>query len=209
MRGGSWKAAGAASSDKYHMAIAAGLTDQSITSDAVAAATLRIAYFDSLDIQRRDNEGVASLRAIVADERLAATDPYRIGALTRLASFEYGKGQVDAARTLFEKTGLTAQQCALVDATPLQTKGRLNVNDYPEGAFDFGFGGWAVIEFDIDAAGATANRRAVVAWPPFMFGEPIANGVKRFKYQQTYRPGGVLGCSAQQYAQRFRFSRGN
>ena len=195
--------------DKYHLAVAAGLTDGTISTDAAALATLRIAYFDSLDVRERDGEGVAALRAIAADDRLPASDPYRVGALTRLASYEFGKGQVDAARSLFEKTGLSAQQCALVDATPLQTKGRVSASDYPEGAFDFGFGGWAVVEFDIDASGATTNRRPVVAWPPFMFGEPIANGVRRFKYQQTYRPGGTLGCSAQQYAQRFRFSRGN
>jgi tetratricopeptide (TPR) repeat protein len=194
--------------DPYHVKLSQALADPIIASDVTASAAIRLAFFDTLSAKNRLVEGVPILQPIVDNVSMPASDPFKVGVLTRLASLQYSQGKVDDARELFSKTGLSAQQCALVDAQPVKNSGRLTSADYPEGGYEYGFGGWAVVEFDIDAAGTTANQRPVIAWPPFVFGESVAKGIKRFRYQQSYRPDGGLGCSGQRHYQSFRFDRG-
>ena len=198
-----------AANDPYHLQLSKALTDPVIANDPIASAAIRLAFFDTLSEKNRLIEGAAALKLIIDDASLPAKDPYKVGALTRLASLEFNQGKIEDARSLFAQTGLSSQQCALVDAQPLKTSGKLKVKDYPDSAYQYGFGGWAVVEFDIDSNGATTNQRPIIAWPPFVFGEAVANGIKRFQYQQTYRPEGGLGCSGQRHAQGFRFERGN
>jgi tetratricopeptide (TPR) repeat protein len=195
-------------SDLYHQTLLTALDGPALSADPVARSALKIAYFDALAASQRVVDGVKILQSLADDASLPAADPYKVGALTRLASIQYSQGKIDDARTLFAKSGLSAQQCALVDAKPSQTSGRLTAADYPDAAYLYGFGGWAVVEFDIDAGGRTANQRPVIAWPPFVLGDAVAKGVKRFKYQQTYRPDGGLGCTAQRLSQSFRFESG-
>jgi hypothetical protein len=54
--------------------------------------------------------------------------------------------------------------------------------------------GWTRIEFDILPSGETANRRAVLSYPPFMFGDATVKAMAKTRYTQTYRPQGELGC---------------
>jgi tetratricopeptide (TPR) repeat protein len=194
--------------DLYHQTLLAALDEPALSADPIARSALRIAYFDALAASQRVVDGAKILQSVADDTSLPAADPYKVGALTRLASIQYSQGKIDDARLLFAKSGLSAQQCALVDARPSQTSGRLTAADYPDAAYLYGFGGWAVVEFDIDASGRTANQRPVIAWPPFVLGDAVAKGVKRFKYQQTYRPDGGLGCTAQRLSQSFRFESG-
>lgn len=194
--------------DPYHQTLMSAINDPVIMLDPSARSAIRIAFFDSLSASERIDEGIKILKPVAEDASLPPADPYKVGALTRLASIQSSLGKIDDARTLFAQTGLSAQQCALVDARPSQTSGRLTESDYPDAARTYGFGGWAVVEFDIDSNGRTANQRPVIAWPPFVLGDSVARGVKRFRYQQTYRPDGGLGCTAQRFNQSFRFDRG-
>jgi tetratricopeptide (TPR) repeat protein len=192
--------------DKYRGEIDAAVARPEIMADPQAVGALTIALFDTTPLKQRDVRGRAALQALVDDKRLAANDPYRVGALTRLANLDYKAGRIEAARANFEKTGLSAQQCSLVDARPIQVKGRLSEVDYPDGAREWGFSGWSVIEFDIDAAGIPIGHRAVASFPPFIFGSPLIKSIQRFRYEQTYRPGGGVGCSGMRFAQYFRYS---
>ena len=63
-------------------------------------------------------------------------------------------------------------------------------------ALRWGFEGWAISQYDVDAEGRTQNTRTVVAYPPFVFG-PAANGIiKGARYAKTFRPDGGLGCGS-------------
>jgi hypothetical protein len=57
-----------------------------------------------------------------------------------------------------------------------------------------GVSGWTRIEFDILPTGETTNRRAVISYPPFSFGDVTVQAMARARYTQTYRPEGGLGC---------------
>ncbi len=173
------------------------LADPIISKDATASASLRLSYFDSLDANARTKLGIEVLKPVTEDKRLVDNDPLKVGALTRLASVAVNNGNIDDARSLFAKTGLSAQQCALVDAKPVQTGGTITSDDYPTEAIRLGLGGWTVVEFDIDAKGRTASQRPLIAWPPFIFGQPAAKNIASFRFQQTYRPDGGLGCGGQ------------
>jgi outer membrane biosynthesis protein TonB len=125
---------------------------------------------------------------------LASTDPIRVGALARLSSLELAAGNVPAAQAAFQATGLTAQQCALIDAGPGMKRSGAQSSDFPREAMQWGFEGWATIEHDVAADGRTLNQRAVIAYPPFVFSEAATGIIKETRYEQSYRPDGSLGC---------------
>lgn len=168
-----------------------------ITNNPAARSAIRIAMYDALRPNAREQSGRAMIAAVANDDALPPNDPFRVGALVRMANLEAAAGKVDDARSLFEKTGLSEQQCALADAKPGQTKGTISDRDYPSEAIRLGFGGWTVTEFDIAADGVPKNVRPLIAFPPFIFGEPTAKQVATFRYEQTFRPGGSLGCGGQ------------
>ena len=184
-----------------------GMADPAISGDPTALAAVKIFLFDTFRPGQRPTEGRVLLESIAGTSELGSNDPVKVGALIRLASLNADQGKLDDARNAFAKTGLGAEQCALVDAKPIREAGRLTSSDYPEEAFDWGFGGWTIIEFDIAADGSTLNHRPIASFPPFIFGASVIKGVKRFRYQQSYRPTGGLGCGGQREATNFRFLR--
>ena len=182
---------------KFQAAIGTALIDPLFAQDLDVSGALRLELFDSYNRSAREKFGQTVLQPLVDDATRPANDPFKVGALVRLATIQNAAGKIDDARALFAKTGLSAQQCALVDAKPLQTGGSIKDKDYPIEAIRLGFGGWTVVEFDIDASGRTLNQRPLIAWPPFIFGAPAAKNIKNFRYQQSYRPEGGLGCGGQ------------
>jgi outer membrane biosynthesis protein TonB len=152
----------------------------------------------------RRNKGITLLKALSTDTGRVLNDPIRVGALIRLATLENEAGRLAAARAAFADSGLSAQQCALVDARQRIKSGNISDNDYPLEASQSGFSGWTVIEFDISADGSTLNQRALISFPPFIFGDPTIKQIKQFRYEQAYRPEGGLGCGGQQQRVRYR-----
>jgi hypothetical protein len=57
-----------------------------------------------------------------------------------------------------------------------------------------GVSGWTQIELDVLPSGETTNRRAVISYPPLMFGEGTVKAMAKTRYTQSYRPDGGLGC---------------
>ena len=196
---------GKSGAEKFGQEIDAALNDPKIASDPQATSALRMVRFDTLPRNKRQPLGYGYLQAVLDDKKLQPNDPFRVGALTRLANLDYRAGRIEEARTHFQETGLSTQQCALVDSKPLQVAGRLSAGDYPEAARDWGFSGWTVIEFDIAADGHAFGHRAIASFPPFVFGPPVIKGMQRFRYEQTYRPGGGTGCGGMRYAPYFKF----
>jgi hypothetical protein len=146
--------------------------------------------------EREDDPAKAQtyLRAVIDDRRLAAKDPLRIGAMVRLAAAQAQMNRLDLARATYAETGLSAEQCALVDAQPDMKASGMSSTIYPTAAVLWRTTGWSSAEFDITAAGETVNRRTVVAYPPFVFGPAVIKGLEKARYTQSYRPEGSLGC---------------
>lgn len=178
----------------YQRELTRALTDRTLVDDAEAEAALRIALFDSLNAQSRRKDGKAILEPLISSQRFVASDPFRVGARIRLADLEYAEGHLESAREHFQQSGITAQQCALVDARPVETRSGFSGADFPNEALRWGLGGWTVIEFDISPDGVPLNVRTVAAFPPFVFGANSEQNIKITRYQQTYRPGSEQGC---------------
>lgn len=183
---------------RYQRELAQALTDPTFVSDSRAEAALRLALFDSLSVRSRNKDGRAILEPLTSSLRFEKNDPFRVGALIRIANLDYAAGDVGSARTRFEQSGLTAQQCALADTKPIQTRA-VGKYSFPEEAWRWGLGGWAVTEFDISAEGLPLNIRTIAAFPPFVFGADAESRIKIARYQQTYRPGSERGCVADNF----------
>lgn len=163
-----------------------------ILADARAAAAL---HLETARIYALPAQAAQELEDVADDSRLSAHDPLRVAALLRLASLQARTGKLAAARVSYDKTGLTAQQCSIVDAKPAFHSKPDTSNAFPMEALRWGFEGWVKLEFDVAPDGATLHQRAVIAYPPFVFKDAAVNLVKDFRFNQTYRPQGGPGCS--------------
>lgn len=180
----------------------AALASPAVQADAQAAAALKLKIADGF-LRRPPADARTLLMQVADDARLAERDQLRIGAYVRLANVQAQTGDVAAARASYAKTGLDAQQCALVDARPRMTQSGASSSDFPREAMRWGFEGWVRTEFDISADGKTLAQRAVVAYPPFVFNDAAVGLAKGMQFTQSYRPEGALGCGGQ--AQTIRF----
>jgi tetratricopeptide (TPR) repeat protein len=174
------------------------LADPQFAGNLQIKGALAIAAYDYQSNAKRKANGRALLTEIASSANLPANDPLKVGALVRLANLEFDLGNADQAREHYTKSGLSGQQCALVGATPRKTAGGIGSEDYPKEALQWGFAGWTVVEFDIAADGKTLNQRALISFPPFVFGDPTVQQIRSFRYEQSYRPEGGLGCGGQQ-----------
>jgi tetratricopeptide (TPR) repeat protein len=188
----------------YRNRLRALLAEPAVAADARTAAALRLLVAQPDYMRASPPDAEALLLATANDARLPAQDPFRVGAWIRLASLQAEKKNLEAARISFEKSGLQAQQCALVDASPALRSSGVDSSDFPMEAMRWGFEGWVKTEFDITADGKTANQRAVIAYPPFVFENAGINIARGSTWRQSYRPAGDPGCSAKTINIRFR-----
>ena len=144
---------------------------------------------------RRDPAQVRTLLTRVGDDpALPAAHPLKVGALVRLASLEQSSENVAAAQMAFKKSGLSAEQCALLDSEPKMRS--INAN-FPQEAIFWGFEGWTRVQLDIDSEGRPVRPRVVAAYPPFVFSPAATNALASARYTKSFRPDGGLGCGGQ------------
>jgi hypothetical protein len=185
-------------------ALQSALAEPTIANDAVAAPALLLEMAETLRTNKDDPAARQMLQRIVDFPGLAANDPAKVAALVRIASIEARAGDLEAAQQAFLKTGLSESQCALVDAKPVLTGGGGSDADFPREALQWGFSGFAVSEYDIDAAGKSQGVRTTIAYPPLVFG-PASNKItSRLRFTQSFRPNGTQGCTARSQRVNFR-----
>ena len=158
-------------------------------ADPQARATIRMAASDAEKPQ--SERAVALLRQIADDPALAANDPLKVGALVRIASAEQASGDAAAARAAFDRSGLSASQCALLDTPPKMLGFGA---EFPQEARMWGFEGWAQVQQDVTAAGKATNVRTIAAYPPFVFSKAARETFAGARYAKTFRPDGGPGC---------------
>ncbi|MEG3150417.1 hypothetical protein U1769_11040 [Sphingomonas sp. ZT3P38] len=171
-------------------------------NDPQARSAVRLLIADA-DERSKGSRTRELLRQVADDSALAANDPLRVGALVRIASIEKQSGNVEAARVAFERSGLAANQCGIVDSPPqfLSAGGT-----FPQEAMQWGFEGWTLTQFDVSAEGRVINERAILSYPPFVFTKAGMRTMAGARYAKSYRPDGSLGCGAS--SQRVRFQMG-
>lgn len=174
------------------------LASPAVTADAASAATLRLLIAQGGYRRPAPEDAPALLAAVVADDRLAADDPLKINALLQQASRAAATGDLAGAGTLFARTGLNEQQCALIGAEPRLERSGGGSHLYPTDALQMGFQGWLRMEFDVQADGKPAQMRAVVAYPPFLFNRAGEGVVAGARYASSYRPSGGTACTGMQ-----------
>ncbi|WP_343751062.1 hypothetical protein [Sphingomonas japonica] len=179
-------------SRQYRAALTAALSDPLYAADPEARATIALMIADAA---RGDDRTVRTYARRVADDAaLPANHPLKVGALIRIASLDFQQGDVAAARTAFERSGLGAEQCALLDAVPQMRRTNSNSSDFPREAMYWRMEGWTRVQYDIAADGKTQNARTVLAYPPFVFSESGAEVVSGAQFEASFRPGNTLGC---------------
>ena len=139
-----------------------------------------------------------ALGQVADDHRLPDHHPLRQVALLRLANLSASAGKLADAQGYFSRTGLSEEQCSLIGVEPAMKSSGASSNDFPMEALRLGFEGWVDLEFDIDANGATAHARPIIAYPPFVFVDAATGMARNIRYQASYRPSGKLACSAHQ-----------
>ena len=174
-----------------------------IAGNPPARAAVRVRYADMLTNTKGRASALPLLQQVVDDMALDPRDPLKVGAWLRLASIRATQGDLAGAREAYQRTGLAAQECALVDAKPALVKDNAGASSFPMEALRWGFEGWAQTEFDIAADGRTANVRTVIAYPPFVFTPAASKILAGARFTQSYRPEGGLGCGG--LTQRVRF----
>ena len=191
-----------------------GLTALLAAQEAAGDGATRAAMYTRLRLaEQRDGakDTVGSrtlLDTIVAAplEVVGEADPMRTAALLRIANQASAAKDLATAARAIDATGLTGEQCALVDVRPQAVNASIGSGAFPEAARRWGSGGFVRIGYDITADGATRNVRTIIATPPFVFGSASEKAVSRFRYQPVFRPGNTIGCSGN--SQMIRYSMG-
>ena len=141
-----------------------------------------------------DQQARALLQRVADDPALAATDPMKVAALLQIASIKQRDGDTAAAKAAFDRTGLTADQCALIATPPAFLSAGGN---FPTEALRWGFEGWTQTQFDIAADGRVQGQRAIISYPPFIFTKAGVDTMSGARFAKSYRPDGALGCGAE------------
>ena len=144
------------------------------------------------------------LGAVIDAPDLPAQHPLKVNALLQRANILAKTGDLAGARSSFERTGLTEEQCAFLGLEPVLRSSGASSGDYPMEAVRMGFEGWVRTEFDIAANGTTIAPRAVIAYPPFVFNDAGTGIVKGARFASSFRPGGGVACTAEQQSVVFR-----
>ncbi|WP_230481503.1 energy transducer TonB [Sphingomonas sp. Leaf21] len=181
-----WRSAG-----RYAAAIGPMLSEKPYVDDPEARAALRVLIAD----RSGENEMAPYLQQVADDAALEPHNTLRVGALIRLASIAKRKGDLALARQTFEKSGLTASQCAMLDAMP-KPVAMPGASAFPQEAQRWGFEGWVRNQYDIGADGRVSNTRTIVSYPPFIFSQAAEKTFAAIRYQKTFRPDGGVGCGA-------------
>jgi tetratricopeptide (TPR) repeat protein len=167
----------------------------------------RLADFLRLKLaQERRGKAAAELVDRVIAGPLPADDPIRIAALLRRSDLATAARNLDMAAAALAATGLSPEQCALVDVRPDKLRGGVSTSDFPALAQRWGTGGIIVVGYDIAKAGQPVNVRTIVAVPPFAFDEATEAAVRRWRYSPVLRPGNEVGCSGYQQLVNFKLA---
>lgn len=166
-----------------------------LEGNSIIRAVINLTINDQEQRGKNSDYIFAILQEVIADRGLVEKHPLKIGAQVRLASLHQQLGDENSARRAFQATGLSAGQCAAIDAKPkLKSTGSLS-SLYPTNMLRMGITGFSKAEYDITADGKVVNGRIVMAYPPFGFTKASQKIIAKGTFEKSYRPDGGLGCA--------------
>lgn len=180
------------------------LAQPAIAADPLSAGTLRLLIAQPGYREPPPPDAQALLDAVIDAPGLPAHHPLKVNAMLQEANVLAAKGDLTAARAVFDRTGLSEEQCAMIGLVPSMKRSGASSSDYPDAAIRMGFEGWVKTEFDVAADGATVAPRAIVAYPPFVFDEAATGIMRGARFTSSFRPSGSLACSGNQQSVVFR-----
>jgi outer membrane biosynthesis protein TonB len=135
---------------------------------------------------------------------LPGGDPIRTAALIRRANQAAAAMDTATAAAALAASGLSPEQCSLVDVRPQAVNASIGTSTFPAEAMQWHTGGFVKVGYDITAAGKPVTVRTIVASPPFIFGPATEKAVARFEYRPVFRPDNSVGCTGHTQSVRFR-----
>lgn len=174
-------------------------------TDPRIRATLLTVMAGHLAVVKRPDEEIAALRTVADDKALPERDPLKVAALVALANAYAARGDFPSAQAAYARTGLSAQQCALLDNGPVLSQS--GFGSFPDDAMEWGFDGWTSLEYDVAADGKTRNARIVTAFPPQVFARASEEVSRTVRYRVSFRPESDTACTAMQRRVRFTIPR--
>ena len=137
-------------------------------------------------------------KAIATPEAaLPSDDPVRQVALLHMAMVKARTGEEASAHADLAASGLSAEQCALVDTRPVPTNMGIASSQFPQAALFWHFEGYVEEAFDIAADGHVSNVRTVIAYPPYIFGPGTERAVSSFRFVPPTIQGQAVGCTGE------------
>ncbi|MBV7256793.1 energy transducer TonB [Pacificimonas sp. WHA3] len=121
----------------------------------------------------------------------------------RLASLSAELKRFEDAENYLTNSGLTPDQCSLVDLRPLVERKGISSGNYPDILIRLGMSGQVVSEFDIGSDGKAITPRITYSFPPFVFNKTVSAAARRMRFAPIYRQGTQIGC--QDWRQRYKF----
>lgn len=179
------------------------LSEPTIANDPLSSAVLRLQIASPFKKSDTPADAESLLEQVIATPGLPEHHPVKVNALLRRANLLAEAGDTAGAEAAFARTGLSAEQCAMLGVTPAMRSNGASANDFPREAQLWGFEGWVRTEFDIAADGRTAQQRALIAYPPFVFDDAATGIARESRWASSYRPGGAVACAASQLGVRF------
>lgn len=177
--------------------------------DSRAAMLVRLRLGETLE-EMRDYTGARRLFERIAagpEAVMPAGDLIRTAALLQISNLAAAAHDTAAAAAALAATGLTPEQCSLIDIRPQGINNSIGNNAFPSQTRRWGTGGFARVGYDITADGNTANVRTIIASPPFVFGPSTEKAITQFKYRPVFRPGNTIGCTGNAQTVHFNFVR--
>ena len=170
-----------------------------ISGGARSAAWLRVEMAVDMETYGKFSEARPPLEEVVAlpTNVLPQDDPIRNVAILHLSLLDRKAGNPTAAVSRLNAAGLTGPKCDLLDVKPVPTARPVSDLDYPSDAARWGFEGWVQAGFDIAADGSVKDVRALISYPPFVFGPASLAVLSRFRYLPPTLGDTALGCTGQ------------
>lgn len=171
------------------------LAEPAMAADPVVSGVLSLAIARAAYQQAPAHDAITLVQAVVDDPRLGDSDPLRTAALLQLANLQSAAENPEGASAAFARTGLSADQCALLDIPPAIDRTNVNSQSFPMEAQRWGFDGWVRLEQDVLPDGRANDTRAIIAYPPFVFRDAGVRAGSGIRYRATFRPGSTKGCT--------------
>jgi len=191
----------------YRAALRALLAQPAMAADPVVSGVLRLEIARAAYQKSPPADAIPLVQAVADDSRLDADDPLKTAALLQLANLQAAASDTTAARATLARTGLSADQCALLDTPPAVDRSNVDSGDFPMEAQRWGFEGWVRLEQDILSDGRSTGTRAIIAYPPFVFRDAGVKVGAGLRYLPTFRPGSTKGCTGVRQSITFRMQR--